>query len=115
MGNDAIIAKYGYCGRENVLRLVAENRDLQENLGAAAHLIHGSSDGRFSITYCTRKLSEEAVRSVHFDWAPYDEMVKRYNPETLEDGWNTLPDGEQIYFVRNPALGLWASRERFEQ
>ena len=104
MGNDAIIAKYGYCGRENVLRLVAENRDLQENLGAAAHLIHGSSDGRFSITYCTRKLSEEAVRSVHFDWAPYDEMVKRYNPETLEDGWNTLPDGEQIYLC---AIRRW--------
>ena len=114
MGIDAIIRKYGYCGRENVLRLVKENRDLQENLGAAAHLIHGSSDGRFSITYCTQKVPEEEIRQVHFNWAPYAETVKRYNPETLSDGWNTLPDGEEIYFVRNPALGLWASRDRFE-
>lgn len=114
MGNDGIIRKYGYCGRENVLRLVKENRDLQENLGAAAHLIHGSSDGRFSITYCTQKATPEEIRGVHFAWAPCADAMRRYNPETLQDGWNTLPDGEEIYFIRNPALGLWASREKFE-
>lgn len=47
---DKLIRKYGYCGRENILRLVKENDDLKQNLSAAAHLIHGSGDGRFSIT-----------------------------------------------------------------
>lgn len=113
LGNDAIIRKYGYCGRENVLRLVQENDDLQQNLGAAAHLIHGSSDGRFSIVYCTQKITEAEIRQVHYGWAPYAEAVERYNPAALSDGWNTLPDGEEIYFIRNPALGLWADKARF--
>lgn len=113
LGNDAIIRKYGYCGRENVLRLVQENDDLQQNLGAAAHLIHGSSDGRFSIVYCTQKITEAEIRRVHYGWAPYAEAVERYNPAALSDGWNTLPDGEEIYFIRNPALGLWADKARF--
>ena len=113
LGNDAIIRKYGYCGRENVLRLVQENDDLQQNLGAAAHLIHGSSDGRFSIVYCTQKITEAEIRRVHYGWAPYAEAAERYNPAALSDGWNTLPDGEEIYFIRNPALGLWADKARF--
>lgn len=110
---DRLIRKYGYCGRENVLRLVKENEDLRGNLSAAAHMIHGSSDGRFSVTYCTRKVSEEAVRGVHFDYMPYAEAVERYDPAVLEDGMNTLPDGEQVYYISNPALGLWADRAKF--
>ncbi len=113
MGIDALIRKYGYCGRENVLQLVQENEDLRDNLSAAAHLIHGSSDGRFSITYCTQKVSEAEVRGVCFGWMPYADAVRRYDPDTLNDGWNTLPDGEEMYFIRNPALGLWADRVRF--
>lgn len=111
---DALIRKYGYCGRENVLRLVRENADLRGNLSAAAHLIHGSSDGRFSITYCTRHVTEQEVRGVCFDYMPYDEAVRRYNPAVLKDGFNTLPDGEEVYYISNPALGLWADKSRFE-
>ncbi len=110
---DTLIRKYGYCGRVNVLKLCKENDDLRGNLSAAAHLIHGSSDERFSITYCTRYLTEEEVKGAHFNYMPYDEAIKKYNPETLQDGYNTLPDGEEIYYISNPALGLWADRAKF--
>lgn len=113
MGIDALIRKYGYCGRERVLELVREQDDLRHNLSAAAHLIHGSSDGRFSITYATRKVTEDEVRGVHFGYLPYAEAVKRYDPTKLSDGYNTLPDGEEIYYISNPALGLWADRAKF--
>ena len=105
--NDALIRRYGYVGRENVLRLVAEHPDLAGNLSVAAHLIHGSSDGRFRITYATRSLSEAEVRGAGFGWMSYDEAARLYDPAKLTDGWHTLPDGEEIFYVSNPALGLW--------
>lgn len=107
-GVDVLIRKYGYVGRENVLKLVEENEDLAENLSVAAHLIHGSSDGRFNITYCTEQVTEEEVRGVAFNYAPYAEMAKKYNPEVLTDGWNNV-DGEDIFYISNPALGLWTT------
>lgn len=110
---DKLIRKYGYCGRENILRLVKENDDLKQNLSAAAHLIHGSGDGRFSITYCTQHLTKEEVEGVCYGYIPYAEAAKKYNPETLKDGWNTLDDGEEIYYIPNPALGLWADPAKF--
>ena len=110
--NDRLIRKYGYVGREQVLKLVEEHEDLRENLSVAAHLIHGSSDGRFSITYCTRHLTGDEVRGAAFDYIPYDEIVKKYDPSKLTPGYNTV-DGEEIYYIPNPALGLWADRKRF--
>ena len=76
---------------------------------SAAHLIQGSSDGRFRITYATRpeNLSKEEIESVGYQWADYEETARRYDPHALKEGWNTLPDGEEIYFVGTPALGLW--------
>lgn len=106
MENDRLIRKYGYCGRENILKLVSENDDLKENLSVAAHLIHGSSDDRFHITYCTRHLTEEEVRGAGFDYIPYDTAAAKYDPAVLKDGWNTV-DGETIFYISNPALGLW--------
>ena len=111
---DALIRKYGYCGRLQVLEQFQKNEDLQQNMGAAAHLIHGSSDGRFRITYAVKRISQEEIRSVHFDAADYDEMARRYDPEKLHYGYNTMPDGEEIYYIPNPALGLWIDRTRFE-
>jgi len=115
---DKLIRKYGYFGTPHTLQLVKENEDLQNNLGAAAHLIHGSSEGRFSITYCPGKkegnLTREEIESVGFNWADYDEMTARYNPEKLKDGYNTMPDGEEVFYISNPAIGLWAFRDRFE-
>lgn len=114
---DRLIRKYGYFGTPHTLKVTAENQGLQNNLGAAAHLIHGSSEGRFSITYCPGKkpgnLTKEEIESVGFKWADYDKMVASYNPEFLKDGFNTLPNGEEIFYISNPALGLWAYRDRF--
>lgn len=110
---DQLIRKYGYIGRINILKATEENDDLKANLSAAAHLIHGSSDGRFRITYCTKHLSREEVESVGFQYMPYDEAVRRYDPKALPEGYNLLDNGEEIYFVHNPALGLWADKSRF--
>ncbi len=91
-----------------------ENTDLRENMGAAAHLIHGSSDGRFSITYAVKEITQEEIASVGFNAADYDETAKKYDPQKLNYGYNTV-DGEEIYFIPNPALGLWINREKFEE
>ena len=107
--NDRLIRKYGYVGRERVLELVNDpaNADLKANLSVAAHLIHGSSDGRFSVTYCTELLSGEEVEGVAFGWRPYKEEAAKYDPAVLRDGWNEA-DGERFYYISNPALGLWS-------
>lgn len=112
-GNDALIRKYGYVGRKRVLELCKTQEDLRKNLSAAAHLIHGSSDDRFSITYAVEKLTQKEVEGVNFGYMPLGEAYIRYNPEKLAEGWNTLADGEEIYFIGNPAVGLWADRKRF--
>lgn len=109
---DRLIRKYGYCGREKTIANVRENDDLKGNLSAAAHMIHSSSDGRFNITYCTRHLSREEVEGVCFGYIPYEEAAAKYDPAKLTDGWNTV-DGEDIYYISNPALGLWADRSKF--
>jgi nickel-dependent lactate racemase len=115
---DKLIRKYGYFGTPHTLKLVEENEDLRNNLGAAAHLIHGSSEGRFSITYCPGKaeknLTRQEIESVGFKWADYDETTAKYNPEKLKEGYNMMPDGEEIFYISNPALGLWAFKDRFE-
>jgi nickel-dependent lactate racemase len=113
-GNDKIIRKYGYVNTPKVLELVKENEDLQGSLGAAAHLIHGSSEGRFSIVYCPGKISKEEMESVNFKYAGLDEMLKKYNPDKLKDGINILPGGEEIFYISNPALGLWAYKGKFK-
>ena len=104
--NDKIIRKYGYVGREKVLQLVEEHQDLKNNLSVAAHLIHGSSDDRFRITYCAGKLTEEEVRRVNFGYIPYEQAAAKYDPAKLTDGFHTV-DGEEIFYISNPALGLW--------
>jgi len=111
---DRLIRKYGYIGTERVLNFVKLNKDLQENLSAAAHMIHGSSEGRFKITYCPGGLTREEIKSVNFEYAELSRMLKRYDPYQLRDGLNTLANGEQIYFISNPSMGLWAFKDKFE-
>ena len=112
---DALIRKYGYVTTPEVLDLVQKNEDLKSNLSAAAHLIHGSSEKRFTITYCPGNLSQQEVEGVRFNYADVREMMKRYNPDLLNDGFNTMPDGEKVFYISNPALGLWAHRDRFNE
>jgi nickel-dependent lactate racemase len=111
---DALIRKYGYVGTQKVLELVKKSDDLKNNLGAAAHLIHGSSEGRFSITYCPGYLTKQEIEGVNFKYAELNEMTRKYDPEKLKDGFNTMPDGEKIFYISNPALGLWAYKDRFK-
>jgi nickel-dependent lactate racemase len=111
---DGLIRKYGYVTTPEVLEFVKNNEDLRNNLSAAAHLIHGSSERRFSITYCPGHLTKQEIESVNFRYADLTEMSKRYNPNTLTDGFNTLPGGEKVFFISNPALGLWAHKDRFK-
>jgi nickel-dependent lactate racemase len=111
---DKLIRKYGYAGTPATLEAVKKNADLAANLSAAAHLIHGSSEGRFSITYCPGHLSQEEIEGVNFRFGDLEQMMKRYNPATMTDGSNVI-DGEEVFFISNPALGLWAYRGRFER
>ena len=104
---DRLIRKYGYVGRESVLSLCKTEGELQNNLSAAAHLIHGSSDGRFEITYAAPFLGREAVEGVGYKYADLTELLRKYNPETLKIGYNALLSGEEIYYIPNPAVGLW--------
>lgn len=111
---DVLIRKYGYVGSKKVLQLVEQEEDLRNNLSAAAHLIHGSAEGRFNITYATQHVSQSEVEQVNFKYMPYGEAIHRYDPQALKDGYNTLAGGEEIFFISNPALGLWALKEKFQ-
>jgi len=110
---DRLIRKYGYRGTPATLAATNANAELRDNLSAAAHLIHGSSEGRFNITYCPGHLTRAEIERVNFQYADLPAMTRRYNPAELRDGWNTLPDGERLFYISNPALGLWAYRGRF--
>ncbi|MGJ5817797.1 lactate racemase domain-containing protein [Paludibaculum fermentans] len=110
---DKLIRKYGYRNTPDVLEAVKNNPDLAGNLSAAAHLIHGTSEGRFRITYCPGYLTREEVEGVHYQYGNLAEMTQKYNPESLQDGFNDV-DGEEIFYISNPALGLWAYRGRFQ-
>jgi len=114
---DRLIRKYGYFGTPATLKACGENEDLRNNLSAAAHLIHGSSEGRFSITYCPGKndwnVSPAEVESVGFKCGDIDEVMAKYDPKKLKEGYNTI-DGEEVFYISNPALGLWAFKDRFE-
>ncbi len=112
---DSLVRKYGYKGTPHTLEATAANKDLQDNLGASAHLIHGSSEGRFRITYCPGPdMTREEIESVGFAWGDLDEALRRYPIDKMTDGWNMMPDGEEVYYISNPALGLWAYPSRFK-
>jgi nickel-dependent lactate racemase len=109
---DRLIRKYGYRGTAATLAMVNENKDLAVDLSAAAHLIHGSSEGRFRITWCPGRLTREEVEGVGFRYGELAQITQRYDPAKLQHGWNCVA-GEEVYFIENPGLGLWASRDRF--
>ena len=115
---DRLIRKYGYFGTPQTLKACDENEELRNNLSAAAHLIHGSSEGRFSITYCPGKdpenLTRAEIESVGFNYADIDEVSAKYDPKKLRDGYCIMPDGEEIFYISNPALGLWAFKDKFK-
>ncbi len=121
---DRLIRKYGYRGTPATLNAVSENPELQANLSAAAHLIHGSTEGRFKVTYATEHLTQAEIESVGYQWAPVDEVIAKYNPAALADGFN---DGsaargrggfqphrsKRFFYISEPGQGLWALQSRF--
>jgi nickel-dependent lactate racemase len=106
---DALIRKYGYRGTPAALKAVTGNADLASDLSAAAHLIHGSSEGRFTIRWCPGQLSKEEVEGVGFEFGDLQTMLTRYSPQKLRHGYNHV-DSEEVFFIPNPGLGLWAYR-----
>jgi nickel-dependent lactate racemase len=114
---DVLIRKYGYCGTPATLEAVKNDPELARNLSAAAHLIHGSSEGRFTIRYCLPAggghLTQAEIEAAHFEYGDLAEYTAKYNPEVLKDGWNVV-DGEEIFYISNPGLGLWAYEGRFK-
>jgi nickel-dependent lactate racemase len=110
---DKLIRKYGYCGTPATLEAVKNDPELAGNLSAAAHLIHGSSEGRFRIRYCPGHLTREEIEAAHFEYGDLKEYTKKYDPKVLKDGWNVV-DGEEIFYISNPGLGLWAYEGRFK-
>mgnify|MGYP000905673714 CR=1 FL=1 len=112
---DSLIRKYGYKGTNNILNAVKQNQDLQNNLGAAAHLIHGSSEGRFRITYCCPNMSKAEIESVGFNYGDINFFEEKYKTNNLKNGINFMPDGEEIFYISNPAIGLWSTKDKFNK
>jgi nickel-dependent lactate racemase len=110
---DALIRRHGYRGTAATLEALARDPELEASLAAAAHLIHGSSEGRFSVRYAAGGLDRSAIEGVGYEYADPDVTLSRYNPSSLRPGLNRMADGEEIFFIANPGLGLWATRERF--
>ncbi len=110
---DAMIRKIGYRGREHILNYINNATEESSYMEmAAGHLIRGSSEGRFSVSYATNDLTKEEIELVGYNYLAMDEAMAKYQPEKLVDGFNTLADGEEVYFVSNPALGLWVSADK---
>ena len=111
---DRLIRKYGYRGTPATLEALNANDELKQNLSAAAHLIHGSTEGRFSVTYCPGFLTKEQIESVNFRYGDLNEALKKYDPGKLKDGFDKTADGEEIFYISNPATGLWSSKDRLK-
>lgn len=111
---DALIRKYGYKGTPRTLELYKTEPDMQEIPHGVAHLIHGSSEGRFTITYAPGKLSQQEIEQVGYGYADCLAVQARYNPAVMREGWNTMPDGEEVFYVSTPSAGLWSTKEKLE-
>ncbi len=112
---DQLIRQYGYKTTDETLAAVENNPELKNNLSAAAHLIHGTSDKRFNITYCPDDpVSQQEIESVNYKYCHYKDMLKQYPIKDLQNGWNQLENGEEVFYVSNPALGLWATKQNFK-
>jgi nickel-dependent lactate racemase len=111
---DALIRKYGYSGTPRILSLYKTEPELQELAHATAHLIHGSSEGRFTIRYAPGHLSRKEIEGVGYEYADLREVQERYAPGRMAEGWNTMPDGEEVFYISTPSAGLWATKAKLD-
>jgi nickel-dependent lactate racemase len=109
---DRMIRRHGYSGKNRILECISEDPELKSNLAAAAHLIHGSSEGRFRITYCAGHLTRQEVEAAGYHYERLPAALKKYNAGPVKDGWAVISGGEEIYLISNPATGLWATKEK---
>ncbi|QDO87544.1 DUF2088 domain-containing protein [Ornithinimicrobium ciconiae] len=109
---DELIRKYGYLSQSEVLELYRTEADMQDIPHGTAHLVHGSSEGRFTITYAPGALSQEDIESVGYQYMSLENALERYNPDVMKDGWNEMPDGERVFYISTPSAGLWATKEK---
>jgi nickel-dependent lactate racemase len=109
---DDFIRKYGYVGTPRVMEQYKKNADMQDLAHATAHLMHGSSEGRFTIRYAPGHLTKAEIEGVNFEYADINETIARYRPDACRQGWNKTADGEEFYFIPTPSAGLWATREK---
>jgi nickel-dependent lactate racemase len=111
---DRLIRKYGYRSTPQTLKQYKENSDLRELAHAAAHLIHGSSEGRFTISYAPGHLTKDEIEQVNYRYVPLSEALAKYPPAKMNEGWNIMADGEEVFFISTPSSGLWATQSRLE-
>ncbi|MEM9346076.1 MAG: lactate racemase domain-containing protein [Planctomycetota bacterium] len=112
-GIDTLIRRHGYKGTPQTLQAIEDDPEMAGNLSAAAHLIHGTSEGRFKIIYCPGEgVTRDEIESVGFDYRAYEDASAQYNPATLTTGLHNDADGKPFFYIANPALGLWASKQR---
>jgi nickel-dependent lactate racemase len=109
---DALIRKYGYTGTKRVLELYRTEADMQAIPHGVAHLIHGSSEGRFTIRYAPGRLSRQEIEQVGYEYADPVGMMRRYDPKVMAEGWNTMPDGEEVFYISTPSAGLWSTEAK---
>jgi len=108
---DALIRKYGYAGTATIVQQYRQQADLQELAHAAAHLIHGSTEGRFQVTYAPGHLTRQEVEQVGYRYVPLADALQKYPPDKLREGWNVI-QGERVYYIPTPSIGLWATAEK---
>jgi nickel-dependent lactate racemase len=112
---DALIRNYGYRGTPHTLSQYREQSDLQQLAHATAHLLHGSSEGRFAISYAPGFLTKQEIEQVNYGYVPLREALRRYPPRKMQEGWNNMPDGEKVFFISTPSAGLWSTKKRLEE
>lgn len=112
---DALIRKYGYLSQSEVEELYRTQADMQDIPHGTAHLVHGSAEGRFTITYAPGRLSREEIESVGYHYQDLEQAQRRYDPAVMNDGWNTMPDGERVFYISTPSAGLWSTREKLAE
>ena len=112
---DSFIRKYGYRDKDELMELVTESGEMEDNLIPLSQMILSDTENRFRVIYAAKKISRTEIESVHCQWASYDDVIKKYDPLHLNEGENIMPDGEEVFFVSEPAQGLWTEINRFKQ
>jgi nickel-dependent lactate racemase len=107
---DFLIRKYGYTGSKNIIKIMEKDEALKKSAHVAAHLMHGSCEQRFKITYAPGYLTKKEIEGVNYKYMDINTALEQYNPQKLKEGFNKLPNGEEIYFKGSPALGLWSKK-----